>query len=40
LAIQASSAAAIARALYSSSEDDRETVCCFLEDQEIGLDPN
>ena len=28
-----------ASARYSASVDDRETVDCFLEDQEIGLEP-
>jgi hypothetical protein len=37
--IQASSAAVIARARYSASVEERETVCCFLEAQEIGLEP-
>lgn len=26
-------------ALYSASVNDRDTICCFLEYQEIGLDP-
>ena len=29
----------MARALYSASKDDLDTVVCFLDDQEIGLDP-
>jgi len=33
------SAAAIARAIYSASADKRETICCFLEAHEIGMDP-
>ena len=35
----ANSAAVEAKARYSASVEDRETVDCFLEDQEIGLEP-
>ena len=36
---QANLATVDASARYSASVDDRKTVDCFLEDQEIGLEP-
>ena len=37
--IQHTSTEAMARALYSDSVEERETVGCFLADQVIGLEP-
>jgi len=36
---QLSSAAGLATDLYSTSVEERATICCFLELQEIGLRP-
>jgi len=37
--IQSNSVAVTARALYSASVEDCDTVCCFFYDQEMGLEP-
>ena len=37
--IQSNSAEVNDKARYSASVEDRETICCFLDDHEIGLLP-
>ena len=36
---QDNSAAVVAKARYSASVEDQDTMLCFLEDQEMGLGP-